>query len=69
MMFVLALGFSGMFTLIAKSPFIYMEYFGVSSDLFPLYFGVSILALMGMISVNMPKSVYLDTVFSFTWTL
>jgi DHA1 family bicyclomycin/chloramphenicol resistance-like MFS transporter len=29
-----------------------MEYFGVSSDLFPLYFGVSILALMGMISVN-----------------
>lgn len=52
MMFVLALGFSGMFTLIAKSPFIYMEYFGVSSDWFPLYFGVSILALMGMISVN-----------------
>ncbi|MCK9337404.1 MAG: multidrug effflux MFS transporter [Arcobacteraceae bacterium] len=52
MMFVLALGFSGMFTLIAKSSFIYMEYFGISSDLFPLYFGFSILVLMGLISVN-----------------
>ncbi|QOG13134.1 multidrug effflux MFS transporter [Arcobacter sp. FWKO B] len=50
---VLALGFSGMFIIIAKSPFIYMEYFGISSDFFPLYFGFSIIALMIMISVNL----------------
>lgn len=34
-MLVLALGFSGMFIFIAKSSFIYIEYFGISTDAFP----------------------------------
>lgn len=52
MMIVLALGFSGMFSIVAKSSFIYMEYFGVSTELFPFYFGFGIVVLMVMISVN-----------------
>lgn len=49
---VLALGFSGMFTIIAKSSFIYIEYFHVSPSMFPVYFGLNILTLMVMIRVN-----------------
>lgn len=52
MMMVLAFGFSGMFVFIAKSSYIYIEYFGISTDWFPFYFGISILALMGLIRVN-----------------
>ncbi len=52
MMMVLALGFSGMFVFIAKSSYIYIEYFGISTDWFPFYFGISILVLMGLIRVN-----------------
>lgn len=51
-MLVLALGFSGMFIFIAKSSFIYIEYFGISTDAFPFYFGMSILTLMLLIRVN-----------------
>jgi MFS transporter, DHA1 family, multidrug resistance protein len=51
-MLVLALGFSGMFVFIAKSSFIYIEYFGISTDWFPFYFGISIIVLMLLIRVN-----------------
>jgi DHA1 family bicyclomycin/chloramphenicol resistance-like MFS transporter len=51
-MLVLALGFSGMFIFIAKSSYIYIEYFGISTDAFPFYFGISILTLMLLIRVN-----------------
>lgn len=51
-MLVLALGFSGMFIFIAKSSFIYIEYFGISTNWFPFYFGISIVALMLLIRVN-----------------
>lgn len=51
-MLVLALGFSGMFIFIAKSSYIYIEYFGISTDMFPFYFGMSILTLMLLIRVN-----------------
>ena len=51
-MLVLALGFSGMFVFIAKSSFIYIEYFGISTNWFPFYFGISIMALMLLIRVN-----------------
>jgi DHA1 family bicyclomycin/chloramphenicol resistance-like MFS transporter len=51
-MLILAFGFSGMFVLIAKSSFIYIEYFGISTDMFPFYFGTSILFLMLLIRVN-----------------
>ncbi|MDX9796178.1 MAG: multidrug effflux MFS transporter [Arcobacteraceae bacterium] len=51
-MLVLALGFSGMFIFIAKSSYIYIEYFGISTDMFPFYFGISILTLMLLIRVN-----------------
>jgi len=51
-MLVLALGFSGMFVFIAKSSFIYIEYFGISTNWFPFYFGISIVSLMLLIRVN-----------------
>ena len=51
-MLVLAFGFSGMFTLIAKSPFIYIEHFHISTDWFPFFFGLNIAILMLMIRVN-----------------
>lgn len=51
-MLVLGLGFSGMFTLIAKSSFIYIEYFDISTDMFPFFFGFNIMMLMVMIRVN-----------------
>ncbi|RXJ58179.1 multidrug effflux MFS transporter [Candidatus Marinarcus aquaticus] len=51
-MLVLGLGFSGMFILIAKSSFIYIEYYGISTDMFPFFFGFSIVVLMVMIQFN-----------------
>jgi len=52
MMFILALGFSGMFTVIAKSSFIYIEYFNISTDMFPLFFGLNFAMLIIMIRIN-----------------
>ncbi len=45
MMLVLALGFSSMFSIITKSSFIYMQYFKVSSNTFPIYYGLNFVLL------------------------
>ncbi|BDD03769.1 bicyclomycin/multidrug efflux system [Aureibacter tunicatorum] len=37
---------AGMFTFITKSSYIYMDYFGVSSDLFPYFFGANVLVMI-----------------------
>lgn len=51
---MLALGFSfgGFFTIIAKTSFIYIEYFKITSDYFPLFFGINFLVLILMIKAN-----------------
>ncbi len=59
-MLVLAVCFSGFFILIAKSSFIYIEYFNISTDYFPFFFGLNFLILIIMIRVN----VYLLNSFS-----
>ncbi len=51
-MLVLGLCFSGMFTFIAKSSFIYIEHFGLTTNEFPFYFGISILTLILLLRVN-----------------
>jgi len=51
-MLTLALGFSGLFIFIAKSSFIYIEHFGISTDIFPFFFGFNFIILMGMLKVN-----------------
>lgn len=51
-MLILAFTFSGMFTIIAKSSFIYIEYFNISTAMFPLYFGVNFVVLILFIKVN-----------------
>ncbi len=45
--------FSAMFIFISKSAFVYMEYFGVSSDFFPLFFGADVIFVMIMAKVNL----------------
>ena len=51
-MFVLALSFGGFFIIISRTSFIYIEYFKISTDLFPLFFGINFIILMLMIKVN-----------------
>lgn len=51
-MLTLALGFSGFFILIAKSSFIFIEYHGISTDNFPLFFAFNFIILIMMIRVN-----------------
>jgi len=51
-MLTLALGFSGFFILIAKSSFIFIEYHGISTDYFPLFFAFNFIILIMMIRVN-----------------
>jgi len=51
-MLTLAICFSGFFILVAKSSFIYIEYFNISTDYFPFFFGINFLVLMAMIRVN-----------------
>jgi DHA1 family bicyclomycin/chloramphenicol resistance-like MFS transporter len=51
-MLVLAFSFSGMFTLISKSSFIYIEHFNISPQWFPFYFGLNIVLLMVVIRLN-----------------
>ncbi|WP_320035510.1 multidrug effflux MFS transporter [Halarcobacter sp.] len=51
-MLTLALGFSGFFIFIAKSSFIFIEHYGVSTDYFPLFFGFNFVILIFMIKVN-----------------
>ena len=52
-MLTLALGFSGFFIFISKSSFIYIEHFGISTDMFPLFFGFNFIILIAMIRVNL----------------
>ena len=51
-MLVLSLGFSGFFILISKSSFIFIEYFKISTDHFPFYFGFNFIILIIMTRVN-----------------
>ncbi|APW65836.1 Bcr/CflA family drug resistance efflux transporter [Poseidonibacter parvus] len=51
-MLTLALGFSGFFIFISKSSFIFIEHFGISTDMFPLFFGFNFIILIGMIRIN-----------------
>ncbi|MFA5721182.1 MAG: multidrug effflux MFS transporter [Aliarcobacter sp.] len=51
-MLVLAISFGGFFILIAKTSFIYIEYFGIKTDYFPLFFGINFIILMFMIKAN-----------------
>ncbi|OCL88343.1 Bicyclomycin resistance protein [Aliarcobacter thereius] len=51
-MFVLALSFGGFFIIIARTSYIYIEHFQISTDLFPLFFGINFIILMFMIKVN-----------------
>lgn len=51
-MLVLGLSFGGFFIIIAKTSFIYIEYFKISTDLFPLFFGINFVVLIAMIKVN-----------------
>ena len=51
-MITLALGFSGFFIYISKSSFIFIEHFGISTDMFPFFFGFNFLVLIAMIRVN-----------------
>ncbi|MDX2422517.1 MAG: multidrug effflux MFS transporter [Amphritea sp.] len=45
--------FAGMFAFITGSPSVYMEYFGVSETLFPLFFGANIISMFIMNRINM----------------
>ncbi|MFA7086352.1 MAG: multidrug effflux MFS transporter [Aliarcobacter sp.] len=51
-MLVLAISFGAFFIIIAKTSFIYIEYFGIKTDYFPLFFGINFIILIAMIKVN-----------------
>ena len=51
-MLVLAISFGAFFIIIAKTSFIYIEYFGIKTDYFPLFFGINFIILIAMINVN-----------------
>lgn len=46
-------GFSGMFIFIEKSSFIYMEYFQISTEVFPFLFGANVLMMIILTKINM----------------
>jgi MFS transporter, DHA1 family, multidrug resistance protein len=46
------LGFAGMLAYISGSPFVYISWFGVPEQLFGFLFGLNVLALLGMSSLN-----------------
>lgn len=52
MMFVLALGFSSMFSIITKLSFIYMEHFHLGVNLFSIYYGLNFVLLMTLATLN-----------------
>ena len=54
-------GFSGMFIFIEKSSFIYMEYFSISKEVFPLFFGANVLMMIILTKVNMKIIQTIDT--------
>ena len=51
-MLVLGFSFGGFFVIIAKTSFIYIEYFKIPTDYFPFFFGINFIILMAMIKVN-----------------
>lgn len=51
-MLVLAISFGAFFIIIAKTSYIYIEYFGIKTDHFPLFFGINFIILIAMIKVN-----------------
>ena len=51
-MLTLGFSFGGFFIIIAKTSFIYIEYFKIPTDYFPLFFGINFIVLMVMIKVN-----------------
>jgi len=53
LLIVFPLIFSGLFIFVSKSAFVYMEYFHVSSDFFPLFFGADVIFVMIMAKVNL----------------
>jgi MFS transporter, DHA1 family, multidrug resistance protein len=51
-MLTLGFSFAGFFVIIAKTSFIYIEYFKIQTDYFPFFFGINFIVLMVMIKVN-----------------
>ena len=51
-MLVLAISFGAFFIIIEKTSYIYIEYFGIKTDYFPLFFGINFIILIAMINVN-----------------
>lgn len=51
-MLVLAISFGAFFIIIAKTSYIYIEYFGIKTDYFPIFFGINFIILIAMINVN-----------------
>lgn len=51
-MITLGCSFGGFFIIIAKTSFIYIEYFKISTDYFPFFFGINFIILMIMIELN-----------------
>ena len=52
--FILAngLAFAAMFTFITDAAFLYMDYFGITPEQFPLYFGANVVTMLGMNRLN-----------------
>jgi DHA1 family bicyclomycin/chloramphenicol resistance-like MFS transporter len=51
-MLTLGFGFSGFFIYISKSSFIFIEHFGISTDMFPFFFAFNFIILIAMTRVN-----------------
>ncbi|WP_141051983.1 multidrug effflux MFS transporter [Aliarcobacter cryaerophilus] len=51
-MLVLAISFGAFFIIIAKTSYIYIKYFGIKTDYFPIFFGINFIILIAMIKVN-----------------
>lgn len=52
MIFILALGFASMFSIVTKASYIYMEHFNISVNHFPLYYGFNFLLVVFFASLN-----------------
>lgn len=52
--FILAngLAFAAMFTFVTDAAFLYMDYFGIPSQRFPLYFGANVVTMLSMNRLN-----------------
>lgn len=52
MIFIIALGFSGLFSLVTKASFIYIEYYKIGINAFPFYYGLSFIFVIIFSSLN-----------------